>query len=211
MNWASRSANNLFPLSAEKRDLASALREWLYLGDMYDLGAPCEACELCEHPDIRYQFKIVNRLNGNEMLVGSECINRFSISAADEFGNVLDENQSRRRVNRDRRYLVAEARRRRLINVLVTLSALDDEFDIDSFIGYVQDRGAFTPNQLALLFWRLNRNNVEYAPADFRLTIRRNREKDQLRAMKSWRIGRLWPALSPSQRNWVVENTEYRP
>jgi len=211
MSWAHKSAENLLPLSIEKRNLATALREWLYTGDMYDLGSPEETCELCEHPDIRYQFKIINRHNGNEMLVGSECINKFGISATDELGNILNRDESRRRVNRDRRYLVNEARKRRLINTLVALSAREEQFDINSFISYVVDRDAFTPNQLALLFWRLDHHRIEYSPSDFKLTIRRDREKAQLRQMEGRKIQKLWRAMSSSQRKWVQEHTTYAP
>lgn len=211
MNWAVRSADNLLPLSEEKHHLNIALREWLYLGDMYDLEAPKETCELCEHPNIRYQFKIVNRSNGNEMLVGSECINKFGISATDELGVILDREGSRRRVNRDRRFLVNEARKRRMINALVELSASEDDFDIDSFISYVLDRDAFTPNQLTVLIWRFEQYNVEYKPSDFKIVIRRDREKEQLRKMDDWKLRKLWQSLSPSQRDWVQKNTDFKP
>ena len=106
MSWAQRSAANLLPLSVEQRQFPVALHEWVYAGDMYDMERPAGTCELCEHPDIRYHFKIVNRHNGNEMLVGSECINRFGISATDPLGNILNVEESRRRVSRDRRFLV---------------------------------------------------------------------------------------------------------
>lgn len=211
MNWAIRSAANLLPLSIERAALVVALREWLYTGDMYDLGSPVETCELCEHPEIRYQFKIINRHNGNEMLVGSECINKFGIFATDELGNILNREESRRRVNRDRRFLVDEARKRRLINTLVALSVVEESFDINSFIGYVQDRDAFTPSQLVLLFWRLDQHRIEYSPRDFKLVIRRDREKRQLHQMEDWKIRKLWESMSTSQRTWVQQHTDYEP
>lgn len=211
MTWAQKSAANLLPLSVESAQLTVALREWLYTGDMYDLETPIETCELCEHPDIRYQFKIINRHNGNEMLVGSECINKFGISATDELGNILGRDESRRRVNRDRRFLVNEARKRRLVNTLVALSTVEETFDINSFISYVLDRDAFTPNQLALLFWRLDHHEIEYSPRDFKLVIRRDREKNQLRQMEDWKIRKVWPCMSTSQRTWVRAHTDYEP
>ena len=115
MSWAKRSAHNILPLSRNKTDLKSALREWVYNGEMYDLEEPVEECELCNHPDIRYQFKIVNTHNANEMLVGSECINRFEITATDEYGIPLSKDESARKVNRDKRYLIEEAGKKRLI------------------------------------------------------------------------------------------------
>jgi hypothetical protein len=209
MAWTQKSAANLLPLSVEDSQLADALREWLYTGDMYDIESPTEMCELCEHTAIRYQFKIINRHNGNEMLVGSECINKFGISAADELGNILGYKESRRLVNRDRRYLVNEAKKRHLINTLVALSVVEMSFEIESFISYVIDRDAFTPNQLATLFWRLDHHKIAYAPRDFKLIIRRNKEKAQLRQMPDWKITKLWAAMSITQRNWVLQHTDY--
>ena len=187
MSWATRSATNLLPLSLEKRSLNRALREWTYTGDMYDLEEPIELCELCDHPDIRYQFKIVNALNANELLVGSECINRFGILALGDEGETLNRSESRRKVSRDRRYLVNEARKKKLINTLVELSRHEENFDITSFIGYVQDREAFTPNQLGLLFWRLDHFQIKYNPTDFKIIISRGREKNQLLLMEEWK------------------------
>ncbi len=209
MSWAKRSATNIFPLSENKNDLKMALNEWLYEGDMYDLEEPIETCELCGYQDIRYQFKIINKNNSNEMLVGSECINKFQISATDNEGNILDTEESARKVNRDRRYLIEEARKKRLIITLVKLQQKDKDFDIESFVTYEQDREAFTPNQLSLLLWRFGKYRIEYRPTDFKVIMKRNREKDQLIDMDDWKIEKLWKSLSSNQKQWVYENTNY--
>lgn len=206
MSWSDRSGLTLYPLSIEKRRLSVALQEWLYNGDMFDLEAPVETCELCGHPDIRYQFKIVNRHNGNELLVGSECINKFGIAATDQLGNVLDAAQSRKKVNRDRRHLVTEASKRRQIAALVELAGAETEFDINSFIEYVQERGAFTPSQLSLLAWKLKTHCIEHRPGDFKLVMKRDREKKQLLGLPDWKVKQLLPYLSSSQRAWVREH-----
>lgn len=207
MSWVSRSSENLLPRSQEKEDFQKALKEWVYTGDMYDLGTPTEDCELCEHPNIRYQFKIINQLTTNELLVGSECINKFEIAAIDQRGRILSTEESKKKVERDRQYLVTEAKKKKVINVLVSLSAKEQGFDINSFISYVQDRGSFTPNQLSFLLWRLEAQAIEYSPSDFKLTIRRNREKDQLLEMEDWKVQKLWKAMSTSQRQWY-ENSK---
>jgi hypothetical protein len=208
MSWVSRSSTNLLPLSKEKQDFQKALKEWVYTGDMYDLEAPIEDCELCEHPAIRYQFKIINQLTANELLVGSECINKFEIAAIDERGRVLSTEESKRKVQRDRQYLITEAKKKKVINVLVALSTKEQDFDIDSFISYVQDRGSFTPNQLSFLFWQLDAQAIEYSPSDFKLTIRKNREKDQLLEMADWKVKKLLKAMSTSQRQWYESNRD---
>lgn len=206
MTWATRAAENLLPLSREKDDLAAALREWRYTGEFHDLEEPIENCQLCSHPDIRYQFQIRNLHTGNALLIGSECINRFGIAATDEEGRTLDAAGSRRKVGRDRRKLIENAQHRRVISVLVALAHLDTQFKIASFIDYLQARGAFTPKQLTTILWRLSRHRIPFNPSDFKLTIRRNREKDQLLDLPDWQLLQLKPCLSPSQKTFLLEN-----
>lgn len=209
MNWVSKSSVNIFPLSKERRNLAVALKEWLYTGEMYDLELPKETCQLCGHPNIRYQFNIRNAHNDNELLVGSECINKFEINAV-ENGIILDTIESRRKVNRDKRHLVNEASKRQLINTLIELLKKDDDFEIETFIDYVQERGAFTPLQLSILAWRLRQHGIPHNPNDFKLIMTRNREKEQLRGMPDWKLKKLWVYLSGSQKQWVLDNTCFK-
>jgi hypothetical protein len=209
MSWASRAAANILPLSREKDDLAVALREWRYTGDYHDLETPCEDCELCDHPDIRYQFEIQNLHTANTLLVGSECINRFNIAATDEEGRTLDADGTRKKLAKDRRKLVDDARRRRLVKALVALAHIDREFNIHSFIDYLQKRDAFTPSQVSTLMWRFEQHGIDYNPRDFKLTIRRGREKAQLEKMSDWQLQRLLPCLSPSQRTYLQREGLY--
>lgn len=204
MSWAERAAANLLPLGKEKSNLAVALREWRYTGNFNDLEAPVEICELCNHPDIRYQFEIRNLVTGKSLLVGSECINRFGIAATNEEGRTLSGEESRKKVSRDRRSLIDEARKRRVISALVALAHLDSGFNILSFIDYLQSRGAFTPKQLLAILWRLSKFGIANNPKDFKLTIKRSREKDQLRDMKDWERQRIEPCLTTAQRKFLA-------
>lgn len=204
MSWSSRAATNLLPLSREQSVLADALREWRYTGNYTDLEVPSENCELCDHPDIRYQFEIQNLHTGNTLLIGSECIHRFGIAASDEEGRALDATATRKKVERDRRHLVDEARKKRVVSALVSLAHIDTQFDILTFVDYLHRRGAFTPKQLALLFWRLDKHCIACVQSDFKITIRRNREKEQLRALKDWQLERLLPCLSESQLSFLA-------
>jgi hypothetical protein len=82
---------------------------------------------------------------------------------------------------------------------------LDDEFDIESFIDYFQMRGAFTPKQLGLLLWRLERYGIIHARCKFKITIRRHREQTQLEEMQDWQIKKIWLYLTVAQRKKCVE------
>lgn len=203
MSWAQRAARNIIPLSIEKSNLAAALREWRYEGGFHDREATDADCELCDHPDIRYQFEIRNQFTDAKLQIGSECINRFGISATGDDGEDLDAAGTRAKVSRDRRALIEEARKKRVITALVALSQADPEFRIVSFIDYLQERDAFTPRQLDTLLWRLAKYRVPVDARDFKLTIRRGREQAQLLSMTDWQIERLKPAMSPTQRQFL--------
>jgi len=203
VSWANRAAANLLPLSCAQNDLQVALAEWRYVGNFYDLETPSEVCQLCDHPDIRYQFEIRNLHTGEELLIGSECITRFGIAATDDEGRALDAAGTKKKVARDRRRLVDDAKKRGVVSALVALGQADPEFEIPSFINYLQDRGAFTPRQLATIMWRLKKFRVPHRPTDFKLTIKRNREKAQLRELKDWQLRNIEPCLSPSQKEFL--------
>ena len=205
MSWINRVIETLAPLSVEQDDARVMIAEWYYTGNAYDLDAPIETCELCSHPDIRYQFEIANEETENELLVGSECIKRFRISALDDRGGRLNEHESRQKVDRDRTKLIADSKQRRVINALVALSMDDDEFNIDSFIKYYREREAFTPNQLKVVIWRLNEHEIYYRPSDFKMIMSRNRERGQFRRLEGWQVKKIWPCLSSSQRKWYIE------
>jgi hypothetical protein len=70
MSWAARAAANILPLSAEPKNLAVALaRVGIYRDVRRGEGDDRPSRELCGHPDLRYQFEIKNRLNGNRLRV----------------------------------------------------------------------------------------------------------------------------------------------
>jgi hypothetical protein len=207
MSWAQRAAANLLPLSVEQSDLAVALREWVYERNVVMLESPSEVCQLCDHPGIRYQFEIVNHDTGHSLYIGSECIKRFAIGVRSEGGTIITGKAADRSVDADRRRMEQEARDRSVLNSLVELAATDDKFDLEDFIVYYQRRGAFTPSQMALLVWRFQRYGVEHRPAHFKVSLRRQREQEQLRRMPDWRAKLLWLYLSAQQRQWYEDDT----
>ncbi len=202
MSWTERAARNLLPLSLEQYDLAVALQEWVYERNVVVLESPREVCQLCDHPRLRYQFEIFNQYTGHSLYIGSECIKRFAIGVRSEGGGIITGETADRSVDADRRRMEQEARDRSVLNSLVDLAATDGEFDLQDFIAYYQRRGAFTPNQMALLQWRFQRSGVAHEPAFFKVSLRRHREQEQLRRMPEWKVRRLWAYLSAQQRQW---------
>lgn len=207
--WIGRVKNNILPVSFEKSDVKKALKEWIYKGNMYDVETPEEICELCDHPNIRYQFEIINFLTGNVLQIGSECISRFSIGVQDSSGNLLTGNAAERKVRKDRNKLITDAKVKSVINSLVSLSIRDTEFEIDNFIEYFKKNGAFSPNQLFTLIWRLEKYSIEHNKAHFKLNIKKKKNQEQLLNMQSSKLNKIWACLTESQQNFYYRNKTY--
>ncbi|MGJ4734783.1 hypothetical protein [Leptospira levettii] len=206
MYWAQKIAKNIFPLSKENKKLDKALSEWIYTGEMNDLEEADETCQLCDHPNIRYQFLIRNIHTQNYLWIGSECITKFNIHATDESGNVLDKQETLDKVRKDKRNLITDAKEKRMIKSLIELATKDNEFNIENFIKYYKERNAFTPSQLSLLIWRLEKKGIKFEKSNFKMTIKRNREKEQLEEMEDWKIKKIWECMTSSQKRYCLEN-----
>lgn len=206
MSWMERVKKNIFPVSNEKYNIRKALDEWIYEGNMFDVEVADEICELCDQPHIRYQFEIVNTQNDNSLLIGSECITRFRISVIDEAGKKLSYDAAKKKVSKDRSRLVTESKEKSVLNALVKLATIDNEFAIEDFIQYFKERKAFTPKQLTFLVWRLEKVKIEFNKSHFKLTIKKNREKEQLLNLEDWKLKQIWDCLSNSQKQFVIQN-----
>lgn len=203
INWIGRSKETLTQYSVNKQNFRAMLNEWFYNGESYDLEEPCEACELCGYREIRYQFTIQNRLNNNELLVGSECITRFDLSGIGENGEYIAPQQTQKRVHRDRQRLIKEARLKRVLNCLIRLSYKAPQLEMEKTIEKFQDRGVFSPKHVLFIFWKLDEAKVTYDPRDFKVSLRRSREKDQMEEMKDWQLKKLKLCLTSAQKQML--------
>ncbi len=211
--WIKRVKDRLTPLSEEKDSVYKALKEWVYQGDMRDLDEVVESCGLCGHNPIRYQFEIKNINNANSLLIGSECITRFGgVAVVDEMGQVLDKTQAEKKVKNDRGKLIVAAKTRSVINSIIELKAKDEGFNIgfDELIKYYSERGSFTPRQLHMLIWRMEKMGVTFNKKHFKMTIRRKREKNQYLKMPGFQLKRIADCLSEYQKEWLRKRADIR-
>lgn len=203
-NWAERAAAALLPRSVAPT-LASAIHEWFYTGNFLELEATEGVCELCGQQGLSYHFEIENRETQADLMVGSECIKRFHIGGIDESGKRLDAASTGRLVDRHRRGLVEDARKQRVMTALLKLAQATSDFDAMSFIKFVDDKGAFTPKQVAMVFWKLDTFSVQYRPRDWKVRLKRQNDLAQLRSMTPAAFKRVSAALTTAQRQRVEE------
>ena len=208
-NWIENVSNKLKELSENKHDFKKAIAEWFYYGEVNDLEQDREDCELCGHPEIRYQFEIKNNLTENSLQIGSECIKKFNLTSIDNDGFWLNPNQTKIKVDKDKRTLIRQSKESRTIRLLAKLSALDDEFNLSETLNYYTlDRECFSPKYLKFIFWRFKKVGVPVDKKLFKVSLRRNREKEQIREMEAWELKIIKPSFTKQQLNLVRSLTD---
>lgn len=76
-NWAIRIASSLIPLSTNKHDAISMLKEWYWEPSFGVYKNLDFQCQICGHHETIYSFPLKNLTNGNGARCGSRCVTYF--------------------------------------------------------------------------------------------------------------------------------------
>lgn len=203
MDWLVRVKKRVFLVSQEKSDITKALAEWRYSGEVNDLGLGRAECELCGKADIRFQFEIINTINSNQLLIGSECITRFGpIQVIDEKGQAVLGAKVSQKIARDKRRVISQAKIKKALNILIELARKDSQFKLDHIAGYYEAHTALHPRFLNFVLWRLEVSKVPHDKKLFKLKIRTKNEQTDLLVLEDWKVKRMWECLSSDQKKW---------
>ncbi|MCI5196037.1 MAG: hypothetical protein D3919_07365 [Candidatus Electrothrix sp. AW5] len=196
--WLERSTKNLLALS-HATDFITAQREWQFEGDVIDHEFPTETCELCEHKELRYHYKIYNSETENQLWVGSSCILRFQeIYIYDVEGNSITETSERKK---ELERVFRKKIENKMLNPLRNLWKDKESYrkEIVSSVDHFKKNRAFLPKQLSLLFSWLNEEQIEYQAEIFPIYLRSNESKEQLYSMQKSKLNLIKNSLSESQ------------
>lgn len=119
-SYPQRVRDNILPLSVGAT-LPEAFEEWSFTMETIDHGLPSEICQLCEHEELRYHFKIKNALTNNVLWVGSQCILKFNISVFEQ-GCRLSTSDAKKKLER----LMQQMRLQSCINSLEQLAKTEN-------------------------------------------------------------------------------------
>ncbi|WP_082713697.1 hypothetical protein [Sporosarcina koreensis] len=177
-SWLKRAMENLFKKSQEKEDFHKARQEWLYNG--LEDNQYCEAeCELCNHEEIRYEYTIVNSSNRKIMVVGSECIKKFTNDFKNDFydtkGILVDGKRLAKDKNEYLKKILSEALDKRLANSNNTF--------YKSIAEQIKKDGKLTPNQLKHLhnfYPTLDDMGKQAFKSVVKVSLRKEREQEQI-------------------------------
>lgn len=196
--YPQRVATSILPLSVAST-LPDAFEEWHFTGRTEDHEQAIEDCQLCGHEQLRYHFEIENRHTYHRMWVGSQCILKFNVAVYDH-GRLLDEGEAKKKLDR----LVKEMRLQSCITALEKLASSENNQILRNALDYYQKHKYLTPKFAFVVFWRLQAHNIDYSPSFFKVSLKRERYKNDLRQMPSDRVRVIWPALSASQRKMAI-------
>ncbi|MCK4864027.1 MAG: hypothetical protein KAT06_01240 [Gammaproteobacteria bacterium] len=204
-SYPQRVADNILPLSVAG-SLPDAFKEWFFTERTEDHEQPIEDCELCNQEQLRYHFEIENRNNSNRLWVGSSCILKFNV-AVFENGKLLNEKGAEKKLNT----LINKMRLESCINALKKLSSLENNDILENALNYYLKNKCLTPKFAFVVFWRLKANKIDHHPSFFKINLKKDNFKNDLKNMQLDRVHLIWPALSSSQRKIAIKFGHYAP
>jgi hypothetical protein len=190
---------NILPLSVAST-LPEAFEEWSFTERTIDHEEATQVCQLCDKEELRYHFEIENELTCKSLWVGSQCILRFGVSVFQD-GKKLSELESAKKLDR----LLQQMRLQSCMNALRKLTESEPNDILSNALDYYERNKFLTPKFAFVVFWRLQVNQIDHSPSFFKVTLKKQKYKENLREMKENRVHVIWPALSTAQRKVAVE------
>jgi hypothetical protein len=198
-NYPQRVKDNILPLSVGGT-LPEAFEEWSFTDRTIDHEDAIETCQLCDHEELRYHFEIKNALTHRNLWVGSQCILKFNVSVFEQ-GQLLSPTESKKKLSR----LMQQMRLRSCLNALQKLADLEKNEILTNALSYYIKNKYLTPKFAFVVLWRLQEHKIDHSPSFFKVNLKRNKYKENLREMLSSRVHVIWPALSSSQRRLALK------
>ncbi|MGF2713907.1 hypothetical protein ACQUY5_16630 [Bacillus cereus] len=198
-NWLVKAKQNLFAKSREKRNFDKARLEWVYYG-MRDTRRCDSMCQLCNHERIRYEYIIFNKYTRQAMIVGSECIQKFTeefqVALYDKDGNVVTE----KRLTEDKNKYLKEVLYRELDEKIVPLN---NTF-YNSIVTQIKEDGKLSPLQLRYLrrfYDSLNETGKSAFKMVIKVNLKTNKQKEQMSKFNWYDLQFVGQFMSSTQRD----------
>lgn len=193
--YTERVASNILPLS-QAGTLPEAFKEWYFTEHTEDHEQAIEECQLCNQEQLRYHFEIKNRYTHKHLWIGSRCILKFKVAVYDD-ERLLDGKGAKKKLET----LIKQMRFKSCMKALRQLVKEDGNDILSNALDYYQKNKYLTPKYAYVIFWRLNANKIDHSPSFFKISLKRDKYKRDLREMETRRVHVIWPALTSAQRN----------
>ncbi len=185
---------SMLPLSIS-RTLPEAFKEWFFTEHTIDHGAQIKDCQLCKQEHLRYCFEIKNVHTGHTLMVGPQCILKFKLQVFDN-GKLLDEVGTKKKLDS----IMKQMRLESCIKALDRVAEAENNVILNNSLAYYKKNKYLSPKQAFVVLSRLEKHNIDYHPSFFKVNLKKDRYKNDLRLMEESSVQAIWPALAPSQR-----------
>ena len=183
--YTTRVRESILPLSVAST-LPEAFSEWQFTGKTIDHEDPVETCRLCGQQELRYHFKIANKYTHHTLWVGSKCILQFGLAVLQD-GHLLTKSEARRYLNKLTQKMQLEA----CIKALATLAQRENNEILVGALEYYRKNKKLTPKYAFVVFWRLQRHNIDHHPSFFKVELKRHKHIADLRDLPTERVRRF--------------------
>ncbi len=132
-------------------------------------------------------------------LSGDGCILKFKVAVYDD-EQLLDGKGAKKKLET----LIKQMRFESCMRALRQLVKEEGNDILSNALDYYQKNKYLTPKFAYVIFWRLNANKIDHSPSFFKISLKRDKYKRDLREMETRRIHVIWPALTSAQRKMAL-------
>lgn len=204
-SYPQRVADNILPLSISG-ELSEAFKEWSFTEITEDHEDVIENCQLCNQEQLRYHFEIKNEYTQERLMVGSSCILKFNV-AVYEKDILLNEKDSKKKLEQ----FLKKMRLESCVKALEKLAIAENNNILKNALEYYSKNKYLTPKFAFVVFWKLQENDIDHTASFFKISLKKNKFKEDLEEMKTSHVHYFWKALSSSQKKLAVEYGHVEP
>ena len=197
--YSQRVRDSILPLSVGDT-LPKAFEEWSFTHNMVDHEDAVKTCELCGQEHLRYHFEIKNALTKHCLWIGSHCILRFGLSIFED-GRKLTKDEVKKKLTR----LTEQMQQAYCIKALRAATEKDNNEYLKHALDYYEKNKFLTPKLAHIVLKGLRTNGIDHNPSFFKVRLKRDQHKHDLRTMALGHVHILWPALTSAQRNMAMK------
>jgi len=96
------------------------------------------------------------------------------------------------------------------LRALESLSKYENNEILRNALTYYKKNKYLTPRYAFVVFWKLGEGKIDHKPSFFKISLRRDKYKEDLENMQTDRVHLIWPALTSSQRK-LAESYGHNP
>jgi hypothetical protein len=118
-----------------------------------------------------------------------------------EEGRRLSPSDSKKKLDR----LMQQMRLESCVKALEKLALTEQNEILTNALAYYKKNKYLTPKFAFVVLWRLQQNRIDHSPSFFKINLRKDRYKVDLREMQTTRVHTIWPALTSAQRKLAID------